>query len=72
MLTESSITQVTIKNIEPTLASDICHSITTTLPEWFGIPEANARYIQGMFNRTSFAAYVDNEDNVIKNRSVIF
>ncbi len=60
-LTESKTAKVTIKKIEGTLASEVCRSITATLPEWFGIPEANARYEQGMLNRTSFVASVNND-----------
>ncbi len=50
-----------VKLIDPLLAKEICRLITTTLPEWFGIPEANARYEQGMLERISFAASVDND-----------
>ena len=28
-----------IKLIDPTIAMEVCRSITVTLPEWFGIPE---------------------------------
>lgn len=52
---------IKIKLITPTLAKEICRAITATLPEWFGIPEANARYEQGMQDRISFAASIDND-----------
>ena len=59
MLKEHKVQQVTIKPIEPSLARDTCKTLTATLPDWFGIPEANARYEQGMLERTSLAAFVD-------------
>lgn len=42
-------------------AKELCRSISTTLPEWFGIPEANLRYENGMLERTSFAASINNQ-----------
>ena len=50
-----------IKIIEPSQARKVCRSITATLPEWFGIPEANERYEHGMQDRVSFAACEDND-----------
>lgn len=38
----------------------ICRSITETLLEWFGIPEANEMYAKGVKECTTFAAYADN------------
>jgi len=38
-----------------------CRAITATLPEWFGIPEANERYAEGVKNRTSFGILIDEE-----------
>lgn len=52
---------VDIQLIDSMLAKDICLAITGTLPEWFGIPEANERYAQGMLNRVSFAACVNHD-----------
>jgi kynurenine formamidase/GNAT superfamily N-acetyltransferase len=52
---------ITISIIQPQLAKDACLAITTTLPEWFGIPEANTRYQQGMLSRISFAAVLNDE-----------
>jgi GNAT superfamily N-acetyltransferase len=51
-----------IQLIEPLIAEKICREITSTLPEWFGIPEANKRYAQGMLERTSFAASINGDD----------
>jgi GNAT superfamily N-acetyltransferase len=53
--------QITTQSVEPTLAEQICRSITLTLPEWFGIPEANERYAKGVVERTSFAASIHGE-----------
>ncbi len=47
-----------IKKCDPDLAMKICRQVTATLPEWFGIPEANERYVQGMMDRVSFFACV--------------
>jgi GNAT superfamily N-acetyltransferase len=47
---------VSIEKVEPSQAARICHSIAATLPEWFGIPEANDRYEKGCLERESFAA----------------
>lgn len=50
-----------IKQVLPLEAKQICESITETLPEWFGIAEANERYAQGMLTRTSFAACLEDK-----------
>ena len=50
---------ISIEKIDPALAEQICRSITATLPEWFGIPEANERYAQGCLERESFVARLD-------------
>src|SRR6266567_2038084 len=51
----------TVELIAPTQAEQTCRSITTTLPEWFGIPDANERYAKGMQERISFAALANND-----------
>lgn len=61
ILQEDQMTKVTIKLIKPSLAKKVCRAITATLPEWFGIPEANARYEQGMVDRLSFAACIEDQ-----------
>ncbi|MEI6790065.1 MAG: GNAT family N-acetyltransferase [Myxococcaceae bacterium] len=53
---------VIIEKTDPTSAEQICRSITATLPEWFGIPEANERYAQGCLERDSFVARLDGKD----------
>lgn len=60
MLTENKIENIIIKIIEPTHAREACRAITATLPEWFGIPEANTRYEEGILERLSFAAHIEN------------
>src|SRR5579862_4022830 len=58
---KNKMENISIKIIEPTRATEICRAITATLPQWFGIPEANARYEQGMLERKSFVASIDSE-----------
>lgn len=58
---ENQPEKLTIKQIEPVLASHVCRAITATLPEWFAIPEANLRYEKGVIDRISFAATIDNK-----------
>lgn len=50
-----------IELVNATLAEQVCRSITASLPEWFGIPEANERYAKGMLDRLSIAAVVNND-----------
>lgn len=52
-----------IQLINPPIAENICREITSTLPEWFGIPEANEKYAKGMLERISFAA-IENKSYV--------
>lgn len=42
-------------------ASLLCKKITADLPEYFGIPEANEHYIEGVRAKTNFAAQKDDE-----------
>lgn len=49
-----------IQLITPDLAEEICRSITRSLPEWFGLPDANERYAKGMLERISLAASINN------------
>lgn len=51
---------IEIKLLNPQNATMICKSIAETLPEWFGIPEANERYSEGMIDKISFGAYKGN------------
>jgi GNAT superfamily N-acetyltransferase len=52
-----------IKHVEPATAKRICREIASDLPEYFGIPEANERYANGMLERVTFAA--KDNDNYI-------
>lgn len=47
--------------LEPQLSELICREITSDLPNWFGIPEANERYALGVKERTSFAIAIANK-----------
>lgn len=53
---------VTIEKVDPASAERACRSITATLPEWFGIPEANERYAQGCLGRESFVARLEGKE----------
>jgi len=46
----------TIEQITPSSAEDLCRQITADLPEYFGLPEANEHYAQGVHSRVNFAA----------------
>lgn len=48
-----------IARLDALTAEETCRSITATLPEWFGIPEANDRYAIGVRERTSFGIAFD-------------
>ena len=50
--------QYLIEELDSDTAEKACRSITATLPEWFGIPEANERYALGMKDRTSFGIQI--------------
>ncbi|HXF90409.1 MAG TPA: GNAT family N-acetyltransferase [Candidatus Nitrosotenuis sp.] len=48
-----------IEQISPEQAQILCQEITHDLPEYFGLPEVNEQYFQGMLTRFSFAAKLD-------------
>ncbi|MDB6081482.1 MAG: Acyl-CoA N-acyltransferase [Chlamydiia bacterium] len=58
---EDSLENVSIVHLEPVLSEQTCRVISSTLPEWFGIPEANEKYAAGVKERTSFSAVVQGE-----------
>lgn len=60
-LAVTSIENCQITLVNSTVAEKICREITTDLPEWFGIPEANERYARGMNDRISIIASIDNQ-----------
>ncbi|KTD24110.1 GNAT family N-acetyltransferase [Legionella maceachernii] len=47
---------ITIENITAELAESLCRKITADLPEYFGLPEANEHYAQGVKAYANFAA----------------
>ncbi len=53
---------LTVKKADSVEAERICRSITATLPEWFGIAEANEQYAQGCQNREAFLALYDGKE----------
>lgn len=61
MLAKNKLKPVAIHLVKPALAKEICRALTGTLSNWFAIPEANARYEQGMLERISFAASIEEE-----------
>lgn len=47
-----------IEIVSPNLAKELHRKITKDLPEYFGLPECNEEYINGIVTRTNFAAKV--------------
>lgn len=47
---------IQIEKITRELAQSLCRKITMDLPEYFGLPEANEHYAEGVKARTNFAA----------------
>ena len=47
---------IQIEKITGELAQSLCRKITMDLPEYFGLPEANEHYAEGVTARTNFAA----------------
>lgn len=43
-------------------ASSLCRKITADLPEYFGLPEVNEHYIEGVAERNNFAAIIEGEE----------
>lgn len=50
-----------IEQITPKLAAELCSKISLDLPEYFGLPEVNALYAQGVQTRINFAVKGDGE-----------
>lgn len=50
----------TIIQLTPDESEQACREISITLPEWFGIPEANERYANGVKERFTFGYVIDN------------
>ena len=49
--------QFTIQRLDSLLAESHCRHITASLPEWFGLAEANETYAQGVKSRLCFGAF---------------
>ena len=47
--------EITIENIIPTIAEELCRNITADLPEYFGLPEVNEHYAVGVRSRINLA-----------------
>ena len=50
-----------IKQIDVAEAESLCRSITSDLPEYFGIPESNEQYAIGVRSRHNFAAKINDK-----------
>jgi GNAT superfamily N-acetyltransferase len=61
---------IQIEKIADELAKALCQKITTELPEYFGLPEANEHYAIGVTKRVNFAA--KRNDNYIALISIDF
>jgi GNAT superfamily N-acetyltransferase len=53
--------QLNFEVIEIKAADQLCRKIIADLPEYFGIPEANEHYAEGVNTRINFAAQVNND-----------
>lgn len=57
-----SILKINIRKIDdPELKSRITSDIITSLPDWFGIPESNMEYTEGVKPLPFWAAYLEGE-----------
>ncbi|KTD03705.1 GNAT family acetyltransferase [Legionella geestiana] len=52
---------ITVEKISGKLDTTLCQEITADLPEYFGLPEANVHYAEGVKTRTNFAAKSANQ-----------
>ncbi len=50
-----------IEELNSDTAEKTCRAIIATLPEWFGIPEANERYALGVKDRISFGILINGQ-----------
>ena len=48
---------ITVQEVVPSVAKNICFDITATLPEWFGQPDANQRYAEGVARRVALCCF---------------
>lgn len=61
LLTEHQLQTVTVKMIEPELASEISHAMLVILPGWLNTQEARTDYAKAMQNWLFFSAIIKNE-----------
>lgn len=61
-MTQPTPTWTLIEIEDPEARSAACATIIAELPNWFGIPEANASYIAGVAKTFCFAAKGENGD----------
>ncbi|HFL2715789.1 TPA: GNAT family N-acetyltransferase [Legionella pneumophila] len=48
-----------VEQITSKRAEQLCREITSDLPEWFGLPECNEHYAQGVQERVNFAVSIN-------------
>ncbi|VEB34096.1 GNAT family N-acetyltransferase [Legionella cherrii] len=48
-----------IDQVQPNVAEQLCREITIDLPEWFGLPECNEYYVNGVKEHINFAVKVN-------------
>ncbi len=52
---------ISIDNITPDTAEDLCRKITADLPEYFGLPQVNEHYAVGVRSRINLAAKIGSQ-----------
>lgn len=52
---------ITIEQLSPKVAQNLCRKITANLPEYFGLPACNEHYAMGVLDRINFAAKLGND-----------
>lgn len=52
---------IIVKQISTEEAEKLCRQLTLDLPEYFGLPDCNEHYAQGVHSRINFAAINDKE-----------
>jgi GNAT superfamily N-acetyltransferase len=50
-----------IEQVGADVAEELCRKITNDLPEYFGLPQANEHYVQGMRSRVNLAVKLENK-----------
>lgn len=61
MKVDISLNKYIVEPIEPLHAKALCTEITALLPEYFGLPEVNTQYFEGMLSRLSLVARCKDE-----------